>query len=581
MKGKSHFKIACTLIFLILFVASHLMDQNALPEEEWVARYDGLDANLRRDEASGLAVDSSGNVYVTGVSYRKSTGGDYATVAYDTHGNKLWEARYSNPAANNTDWAKAIAVGPSGNVYVTGFSFDNETLHDYATVAYDSSNGDQLWAARYDGPAENGLDLADAIAVGSSGNVYVTGRSMTVNRNAGNNRDYDIATVAYDNNGNQLWEARYNGSFDTFDWGIAIATDPSGNVYVTGHLNYCGTGAGDWITIAYDSSGNQLWQQIYEGYMGMSASPTAMVVDAAGNVYVTGYTTNRRNPTWGYMYVTIAYDSSGTRKWIAEYDQENNESGRDIALDSMGNVYVTGYSADDYATIAYDSNGNQLWEARYPNGGWNGLPGYPRQYDCAIAVDSSGIVYVTGGSYSSESNGDYVTIAYDTNGNQIWEATYNGPGNDYDRSVAIAIDPANNVYVTGYSTGDGTGNDYCTIKYGRSLTISVDIDIKPGGFPNSINPRSKGVIPVAILTTDTFDATTVDGTTVRFGPDEAEPAHYTLEDVDWDGDLDMIFHFRTQETGIECGDNEVALSGETVDGQQITGKDSIKTVGCK
>jgi len=352
-------------------------------------------------------------------------------------------------------------------------------------------------------------------------------------------------------------------------------------VYVTGRINWVGTFTGDWITIAYDSNGTQLWHQIYEGFEGLSACPYDMVVDSMGNVYVTGYTTNRRNPTWGYMYVTIAYDSSGTRKWIAEYDQENNESGRDIALDSMGNVYVTGYSADDYATIAYDSNGNQLWEARYPNGGWNGLPGYPRQYDCAIAVDSSGIVYVTGGSYSSESNGDYVTIAYDTNGNQIWEATYNGPGNDYDRSVAIAIDPANNVYVTGYSTGDGTGNDYCTIKYGRSLTISVDIDIKPGGFPNSINPRSKGVIPVAILTTDTFDATTVDGTTVRFGPDEAEPAHYTLEDVDWDGDLDMIFHFRTQETGIECGDNEVALSGETVDGQQITGKDSIKTVGCK
>ena len=584
MKGKSHFKIACTLIFLILFVVSNLMDQNALPEEEWVARYDGLDANLKRDEASGLAVDSSGNVYVTGVSYRKSTGGDYATVAYDTHGNQLWEARYGNPTTQNVDWAKAIAVGPSGDVYATGYSYDIDTGYDYATVAYDPS-GSQLWAARYDGngspQVHHDWDEAYAVAVGPSGKVYVTGRSMGDNGNVSPTKNYDIATVAYDNNGNQLWEARYNGSRNTWDWGIAIASDPSGNVYVTGRINWVGTFAGDWITIAYDSNGNELWHQIYEGYNNLSASPTAMVVDSAGNVYVTGYTTNRRNPTWGYMYVTIAYDSAGTRKWMAEYDQEYDGFGRDIALDSMGNVYVTGYSADDYATIAYDSIGNQLWEARYPNGGWNGLPGYPRQKDCAIAVDSSGIVYVTGGSYAVGSYGDYATVAYDTNGNQIWAATYNGPGNDYDRSVAIAIDPANNVYVTGYSTGDGTGNDYCTIKYGRSLTISVDIDIKPGGIPNSINPKSKGVIPVAILSTDTFDASVVDGSTVRFGPNEAAPAHYTLEDVDLDGDFDMILHFKTQETGIECDTTKAILTGETVDGKQITGKDSIRTVGCK
>jgi hypothetical protein len=574
MKAKTSFKIAFSLVFVILCVTSLLTNQNALPVEEWVARYDGLDANLKSDEASGLAVDSSGNVYVTGVSYRKSTGGDYATVAYDTHGNKLWEARYGNPATQNVDWAKAIAVGPTGNVYVTGYSFDSGTSYDYATVAYDS-NGIQLWVARYDGHLGYGQDIANAIAVGPSGNVYVTGRSEVETGHL----KYDIATVAYDINGNQLWERRYSGSRNIHDWGIAIATDPSENVYMTGHLNYGGTFAGDWITISYDSSGNERWHQIYEGFERLSASPTAMVVDSAGDVYVTGYTTNRRNPTWGYMYVTIAYDSSGTQKWIAEYDQENNESGRDIALDSMGNVYVTGNSGEDYATIAYDSNGNQLWEARYPNGGWNGLPGYPRQQDCAIAVDSSGIVYVTGGSYAVGIYGDYATVAYDTNGNQIWEATYDGPGNDYDRSVAIAIDPVDNVYVTGYSTGDGTGNDYATIKYGRSLTVNVDIDIKPGSDPNSINLKSKGVIPVAILTTGAFDATRVDGRTVQFGPEKINPAHYALEDVDWDGDLDMMFHFRTQETGIAYGDTEAVLIGETDEGKKIKGTDSIRTIG--
>ena len=81
--------------------------------------------------------------------------------------------------------------------------------------------------------------------------------------------------------------------------------------------------------------------------------------------------------------------------------------------------------------------------------------------------------------------------------------------------------------------------------------VRVAIDIKPGRFPNSIKPRSKRVIPVAIVTTDTFDARDVDPSTVRFGPDEATKAHSAahFEDVDGDGDLDLLLHFQTQETG--------------------------------
>lgn len=112
--------------------------------------------------------------------------------------------------------------------------------------------------------------------------------------------------------------------------------------------------------------------------------------------------------------------------------------------------------------------------------------------------------------------------------------------------------------------------------------IDVDIDIKPGSFPNAVNPGNNGVIPVAILTTDTFDATTVDPTTVRFGPAEATMAHKQahIEDVDYDGDLDLLLHFRTQETGIACGDTSALLIGETYGGDAIEGTDSIVTPGC-
>jgi len=113
--------------------------------------------------------------------------------------------------------------------------------------------------------------------------------------------------------------------------------------------------------------------------------------------------------------------------------------------------------------------------------------------------------------------------------------------------------------------------------------ITVAIDITPGSLPNSINPRNKGVIPVAILTTNGFDAVTVDPVAVRFGPtgNEAVPVHSALEDVDGDGDIDLILHFRTQDTGIQCGAPSASLTGQTVSGQVIQGADSIRTVGCK
>ena len=102
------------------------------------------------------------------------------------------------------------------------------------------------------------------------------------------------------------------------------------------------------------------------------------------------------------------------------------------------------------------------------------------------------------------------------------------------------------------------------------------IDIKPGSDPNSININSNGVIPVAILTTECFDAADVDPETVRFGPAEASPVHYALEDVDGDGD--MILHFKTQETSIVLGDAEASLTGETYNGQKIVGTDSVKVI---
>jgi hypothetical protein len=110
--------------------------------------------------------------------------------------------------------------------------------------------------------------------------------------------------------------------------------------------------------------------------------------------------------------------------------------------------------------------------------------------------------------------------------------------------------------------------------------VSVSIDIKAGSDPNSINTDNRGVVPVAILTTADFDALTVDADSLVFGPAEAEKMHKQahVEDVDGDGDLDLLLHFRTQDTGIAPGDTEACLMGQTYDGAPIMGCDSVETV---
>ena len=111
----------------------------------------------------------------------------------------------------------------------------------------------------------------------------------------------------------------------------------------------------------------------------------------------------------------------------------------------------------------------------------------------------------------------------------------------------------------------------------------ITIDIKPGDKQNVVNPKSKGVIPVAILTTDLFDATTVDPSSVYFGPTgvEALELKAVFEDVNGDGQLDMLLFFATQQTGIQCGDTACVLKAKTYDQADLEGTDSIRTVPCK
>lgn len=134
-----------------------------------------------------------------------------------------------------------------------------------------------------------------------------------------------------------------------------------------------------------------------------------------------------------------------------------------------------------------------------------------------------------------------------------------------------------------------TGVCLATADKAPELEPTIAIDIKPDSDINTVNPRSRGVIPVALLTASTangdaadFDAWSVDPTTLAFGPGGAAIRHSSghAEDVDGDGDIDMMLHFPTQDTGITCPDDEATLTGVTFDGVEFTATDSIRTTGC-
>jgi uncharacterized delta-60 repeat protein len=469
------------LIALAVFFAGVFLGPGSAQAQAWVARYNGPAPANDYDVASAIAVDRSGNVYVTGSSGTSIPlpATDYVTIKYNSAGQQQWVARYNGPA-NGDDRASAIAVDRSGNVYVTGSSgTNNPEEFDYVTIKYNSA-GQQQWVARYNRGQD---DAATAIAVDSSGNVYVTGYSGSFS----NFPSIDYTTIKYNSSGQQRWVANYNGTGNFDDWALTISIDDSGNVYVTGQST--GTGANldyDYATIKYSAAGQQQWVARYDGPAHDYDVAQGVAIDGSGNVYVTGQSPGSGT---GYDYATIKYNAVGQQQWVARYNGPANsdDGGHAIAVDNSANIYVTGGSHGsgtdlDYATIKYNSAGQQQWVARY-----NG-PFYGWDRAGAIALDSSGNVYVTGESAGLTGGCpvcyDYATVKYNSAGQQQWVERYNGPGNGWDRAEAIAVDGGANVYVTGRSAGSGTGDDYATIKYGNNPIPTSPTDFNKDGHPD-------------------------------------------------------------------------------------------------
>ncbi len=457
--------------------------------QQWVQRYNAPANNL--DAASSLAVDTSGNVYVTGwITVVSGSNYDYVTIKYNSSGSLQWIRTYNGPA-NSHDFANALVIDNSGNVYVTGYSYASAGSNpDYLTIKYNNA-GTVQWTMRYNGPA-NLNDVPNSIAVDINGNVYIGGSSY-----GGNGPYYDYCIVKYSSLGVQQWVAIYNGPGNADDNAWKMKIDNSSNIYITGS-SMGSTSFQDFCSIKYNSSGTQIWVARYNGPLNQTDRALDLDIDTSGNVYVIGSSIIGNNYST-QDYVTLKYSSSGVQQWAVVYNGPGNDAdqGRSIVVDFSGNVYVTGSSTGigtgyDYGTIKYNFSGIQQWVSRY-----NGPYGTGPDYNNTLSIDLSGNLYVTGGSWATSNNEDYCTVKYNNLGIQQWVQRYNGPGNGQDAPRSIFIDQGYNVYITGSSNGSGTNADFCTIKYSQLVgiqPISIEIPNKfslSQNYPNPFNPSTK------------------------------------------------------------------------------------------
>jgi len=447
-----------TILVLVFWAVPALAE--IIADTSWVRRYNGPGNN--EDGAVAIAVDHSNNVYVTGWSIGSGTNWDYATIKYYPNGDTAWVRRYNGPG-NAVDEAHAIALDSDGNVYVTGHSYDIGTSDDYTTIKY-TTDGDTVWVRRYNGTGDS-TDCALAIATDSLGNVYVTGYSYSSETYS------DFLTIKYSSNGDVAWMESYNGQANWYDGAEGIALDGSGNVYVTGWSeSFWGY---DYLTIKYYANGDTAWVRRYNGPANWNDWAWTLTADGSGNVYVTG--TSYGGSATDFDFATIKYYSNGDTAWVRRFTGSvaRMDYASEIAVDNFGNVYVSGWGWDDqtsydYVTIKYYPNGDTAWMRRYTQ------PGTGGDYVSDIALDRYGNVYITGG--SSGIHLDYATIKYSSNGDTVWVRRYNGTGNHTDYAIGITVDVSGNVYVTGGSDGNGTDYDYVTIKYPGALRGDTDRD---------------------------------------------------------------------------------------------------------
>ena len=400
----------------------------------------------------------------------------------------------------SSDEGSDIAVDASGNVYITGI-YSGTAIFARGVSLTSAGGSDDIYVAKYNSSGTlqwvrsaggTGDAYGTGIAVDASGNVYITGTYSGTDTFASGvsltaEGISDVYVAKYNSSGTLLWVRSAGGTNN--DYGRGIAVDASGNVYITGY--YFGTatfasgvsltaeGISDVFIIKYNSSGTLQWVRSAGGTSADRGFGIAL--DVLGNVYATGsysgtaiFSGVSLTSVGGSDDIYVAkYNSSGALFWVSSAGGTNNDYGRGIAVDASSNVCITGtYSGT--ATFAVGVSltsvgGNDAFVARCNSSGtlqWvRSAGGTNNDYGRGIAVDVSGNVYATGSysgtatfsgvSLTSADGSDDVFIAkYNSIGALQWVRSAGGASNDY--GYGIAVDASDNVYITGTYSGTAT-----------------------------------------------------------------------------------------------------------------------------
>lgn len=407
------------------------------------------------DYMTDMVVAPNGNVYMTGIGQGSPYSDDYWTVACDRWGRKLWDAYYGDPSGLS-DSASAIALDSRGDVYVTGISYVNDTA-TFTTVKY-RNDSTRLWVSSLRFPGEVEAGGVDIVAKDSTA-VYACGWRHPADWNL------DYVVVKYDpQTGDTLWTRSYDRPSELDeDVPVAIALDRNGNVIVTGYSYSLNTDY-DYCTMKYDSLGALLWRRFYNyGPSGSEDAPAALAIDAGNSIVVTGrsYSDNT-----DYDIATIRYGPNGDTSFTVRYNRtpaNDEDLGLAVVTDQFNNAYVAGYGYDltsdyDYTMLKYNSVGTQLWLQRYDRDNTD-----DEAY--TMALDGALNVLVSGFSVDPANDDDIVTVKLNgTTGLPQWIHVYDDPRHDQDDPQKIAVGSGGMIFIGAQVPGDTTDVDYALLR---------------------------------------------------------------------------------------------------------------------
>ncbi len=237
-----------------------------------------------------------------------------------------------------------------------------------------------------------------------------------------------------------------------YDYGYGVALDSQENAYVAGYSNSFGSEA--VILLKYNSMGSLIWQRIWGQRTGYYSHGYSVAVDSSGSIYVTGQST-----AFSAGVFLVKFDPWGNLVWQRTWGYGIGDIGYGVAVDSSGNVFVTGltyYGGGAVFLLKFSTYGNLLWQKL-----WLGSGNFPSQGQ-GLAIDPSNNIYVTGVTYAVPGNGaDVLLLKFDPSGNLLLQRTWGSTG--VDSAYAVASDSSGNIFVTGTSAPANAGAEHALL----------------------------------------------------------------------------------------------------------------------